>query len=113
MIALRVATSVHWSGIAGYVKYAMNDKWSVAGRGEYFNDHDGFETGTTQNLSEFTFTLQRMLASKIISRLEFRRDMSSADVFPYRSGPPAYGPTDSQNTVTVGLIYAFSSADAK
>jgi hypothetical protein len=107
------ATSVHWSGIAGYVKYAMNDKWSVAGRGEYFNDHDGFETGTTQNLSEFTFTLQRMLASKIISRLEFRRDMSSADVFPYRSGPPSYGPTDSQNTVTVGLIYAFSSADAK
>jgi hypothetical protein len=106
-------SSVHWSGIAGYIKYAMNDKWSVAGRGEYFNDHDGFETGTTQNLSEFTFTLQRMLASKIISRLEFRRDMSSADTFPYRSGPPAYGPTDAQNTVTVGLIYAFSSADAK
>ncbi len=105
--------SVHWSGIAGYIKYAMNEKWSVAGRGEYFNDHDGFETGATQNLSEFTVTLQRMLASKIISRLEFRRDMSSADVFPYRSGPPAYGPMDSQNTVTVGLIYAFSSADAK
>ncbi len=107
------STSVHWSGIAGYIKYAMNDKWTVAGRGEYFNDHDGFETGATQNLSEFTFTLQRMLASKLMSRLEFRRDMSSADVFPYRSGPPGFGPTDSQNTVTVGLIYAFSSADAK
>jgi hypothetical protein len=106
-------TSVHWSGIAGYIKYAMNDKWTVAGRGEYFNDHDGFETGATQNLSEFTFTLQRMLAAKIISRLEFRRDMSSADVFPYRSGPPNYSPVDSQNTVTLGLIYAFSSADAK
>jgi hypothetical protein len=106
-------TSVHWSGIAGYIKYAMNDKWTVAGRGEYFNDHDGFETGATQNLSEFTVTLQRMLAAKIISRLEFRRDMSSADVFPYRSGPPNYSPVDSQNTVTLGLIYAFSSADAK
>ena len=106
-------TSVHWSGIAGYVKYAMNDKWSVAGRGEYFNDHDGFETGVAQNLSEFTFTLQRMLASKIISRLEFRRDMSSENVFPYRSGAPNYSPMDSQNTVTLGLIYAFSSADAK
>ena len=105
--------SVHWSGIAGYVKYVLNDKWTVAGRGEYFNDHDGFETGATQNLSEFTFTLQRMLASKIMSRLEFRRDMSSADTFPYRAGPPAYGPVDSQNTVTLGLIYAFSSADAK
>jgi hypothetical protein len=106
-------SSVHWSGIAGYIKYAMNDKWTVAGRGEYFNDHDGFETGATQNLSEFTVTLQRMLAAKIISRLEFRRDMSSADVFPYRSGPPSYSPVDSQNTVTLGLIYAFSSADAK
>ena len=106
-------SSVHWSGIAGYIKYAMNDKWTLAGRGEYFNDHDGFETGATQNLSEFTFTLQRMLAAKIISRLEFRRDMSSADVFPYRSGPPDYSPVDSQNTVTLGLIYAFSSADAK
>jgi hypothetical protein len=106
-------SSVHWSGIAGYIKYAMNDKWTVAGRGEYFNDHDGFETGATQNLSEFTVTLQRMLAAKIISRLEFRRDMSSADVFPYRSGPPNYSPVDSQNTVTLGLIYAFSSADAK
>jgi hypothetical protein len=105
--------SVHWSGIAGYVKYMLNDKWTVAGRGEYFNDHDGFETGTTQNLSEFTFTLQRMIAAKIMSRLEFRRDMSSDDVFPYRAGPPSYGPVDSQNTVTVGLIYAFSSADAK
>ena len=74
---------------------------------------DGFETGATQNLSEFTFTLQRMLAAKIISRLEFRRDMSSADVFPYRSGPPNHSPVDSQNTFTLGLIYAFSSADAK
>jgi hypothetical protein len=105
--------SVHWSGIAGYVKYAMNDKWTIAGRGEYFNDHDGFSTGVAQNLSEFTFTLQRTLASKLISRLEVRRDMSDQNVFPYRSGPPSYGPNDAQNTVTLGLIYAFSSADAK
>ena len=104
-------TSVHWSGIAGYLKYALNDKWTVATRGEYFNDHDGFETGTAQNLSEFTFTLQRMLASKIMSRLEFRRDMSDQDTFPYRT--VAFNPIDHQNTVTLGLIYAFSSADAK
>ena len=58
-------------------------------------------------------TGQRLLASKIISRLEFRRDMSSENVFPYRSGAPNYSPMDSQNTVTLGLIYAFSSADAK
>jgi Putative beta-barrel porin-2, OmpL-like. bbp2 len=102
-----------WSGIAGFIKYAPNDKWAFATRGEWFKDHDGFSTGTAQTLSEFTFTLQRMLASKIISRLEFRRDMSDQNVFPYRSGPPDFGNMDHQNTVTVGLIYAFSSADAK
>ncbi|HMH06127.1 MAG TPA: hypothetical protein VK579_05540, partial [Terriglobales bacterium] len=58
---------------------------------------------------EFTFTLQRMLASKIMTRLEFRRDMSDQPVFPYGTGLLK----DAQNTVTVGMVYAFSSADAK
>jgi hypothetical protein len=50
-----------------------------------------------------------MLASKIMTRLEFRRDMSDQDVFPYRTGLFK----DAQNTVTLGMVYAFSSADAK
>jgi len=107
---------VWWSGIAGYIKYTPNDKWMFSTRGEWFNDHDGFETGVAQHLSEFTFTLQRMLAGKLMSRLEFRRDMSDQNTFPYRtSSVPGslYLPTDNQNTVTLGLVYAFSSADAK
>ena len=105
------STPVWWSGIAGYIKYAPNDKWAFATRGEWFNDHNGAATGTAQKLSEFTFTLQRMLAGKIISRLEYRRDMSDQNVFPYRDG--SFGLLDHQNTVTLGLVYAFSSADAK
>ena len=101
--------SVHWSGIAGYIKYAPNDKWAFAGRGEYFSDNGGTQTGTPQKLSEFTLTLQRMLASKLMTRLEFRRDMSDENVFPDH----ASGLKDSQNTVTLGMVYAFSSADAK
>lgn len=101
--------SAHWSGIAGYIKYALNDKWTVATRGEYFNDHDGFATGVTQNLSEFTATLQRTIGGHLISRLEFRRDMSDENTFPYRNGLFR----DNQNTLTAGMIYAFSSADAK
>jgi hypothetical protein len=103
------ASSVHWSGIAGYIKYAPNDKWAFATRGEYFSDNGGTQTGTPQKLSEFTFTLQRMLASKLMTRLEFRRDMSDHDVFPYRTGLLK----DAQNTVTLGMVYAFTSADAK
>jgi len=107
----RVGTDAKWwSGIAGYIKYAPNDKWAFATRGEWFNDHDGFETGTAQHLSEFTFTLQRMLAGKLMSRLEFRRDMSDENTFPYRDFAEGI---DHQNTVTLGLVYAFSSADAK
>jgi Putative beta-barrel porin-2, OmpL-like. bbp2 len=111
--------SPYWTGIAGYVKYAANDKWTLAARGEYFNDNSGFATGTAlspTHLSEFTGTLQRMLAGKIISRLEYRYDKSNQDVFPYRtSGLPGspFAPVDHQNTVTIGLVYAFSSADAK
>jgi len=101
--------SVHWSGIAGYIKYAPNDKWAFAGRGEYFSDNGGTQSGTPQKLSEFTLTLQRMLASKLMTRLEFRRDMSDQNVFPDH----ASGLKDSQNTVTLGMVYAFSSADAK
>ena len=101
--------SAHWSGIAGYIKYAPNDKWAFATRGEYFSDNGGTQTGTPQKLSEFTLTLQRMLASKLMTRLEFRRDMSDQNVFPDH----ASGLKDSQNTVTLGMVYAFSSADAK
>jgi hypothetical protein len=102
--------AVWWSGIAGYIKYAPNDKWAFATRGEWFNDHNGFETLTPQHLSEVTFTLQRMLAGKLMSRLEFRRDMSDQNTFPYRDFVDGI---DHQNTVTLGLVYAFSSADAK
>jgi len=102
-------TPVYWTGFAGYIKYAPNATWAVATRGEWFKDHNGFSTGTAQNIGEFTLTLQRMLASKIITRLDFRRDMSNQDVFPYRTGLFK----DAQNTVTLGMVYAFRSADAK
>jgi Putative beta-barrel porin-2, OmpL-like. bbp2 len=107
----RVTSPVWWSGFAGYIKYAPKDKWYIATRGEWFKDHDGFETGTPQTLGSFTITGQRLIAGKLISRLEYRRDMSDQNFFPYRDGQ--FGNRDSQNTVTLGLIYAFSSADAK
>jgi hypothetical protein len=107
--AFSSASPAWWSGIAGYIKYAPNAKWAVATRGEWFKDHNGFATGAAQNLGEFTLTLERMVASKIITRLEFRRDMSDHDVFPDH----LTGLSDSQNTVTLGMVYAFSSADAK
>jgi hypothetical protein len=105
-----------WSGLAGYVKYAPpTSKWALALRGEYFNDNQGFmtlaaPTGKKQELSEFTATLQRTFAGKLIARLEGRRDMTDDRTF--LRGPDGIG-VGGQNTITLGLIYAFSSADAK
>jgi hypothetical protein len=110
VLPFAVGPKVHWDGIAGYIKYAPNANWYIATRGEYFQDHDGFSTGTAQNVGEFTLTLQRILAGKIMSRLEYRYDSSDKGVFPYHNSLTGVG---DQNTVTVGLIYAFSSADAK
>lgn len=99
-----------WSGLAGYAKYAPNDKWAFALRGEYFDDNQGWTTGTAQELNEFTATVQRMISTKIISRLEFRRDSTNSRTF--LRGPDGEG-VAGQNTVALGFVYAFSSADAK
>jgi Putative beta-barrel porin-2, OmpL-like. bbp2 len=99
--------SASWGGAALYAKYAPNDKYAFAIRGEYFDDHEGFATGTAQNMGEFTATFQRMIAKSIISRVEFRRDISNQPVFPFRNAFPI----SDQNTVSVGVIYAFSSAN--
>jgi hypothetical protein len=95
-----------WGGVALYAKYAPSDKYAFAIRGEYFDDHEGLATGIGQNMGEFTATFQRTIAKSIISRVEFRRDISNQPVFPYRNGFPI----SDQNTVSVGVIYAFSSA---
>ena len=88
---------------------APKEKWALATGGEEFSENECNGTGQTQKLSEFTFSLQRMLASKLMTRLQFRRDMSDQNVLPDHIS----GLKDSQNTVTLGMVYAFSSADAK
>jgi hypothetical protein len=104
---------VWWSGIAGYLRYAFNDKYAFAGRYEYYNDHNGFTIGTPgnltpQHLNEFTTTFERKIGSGLITRLEFRRDMSNR-----RTLLKGSTPTDAQNTVTGGLIYVFDLREPK
>lgn len=100
---------VYWNGIAGYVKYAFNDKYAVATRYEYYNDHDGFTTGTAQHFNGFTGTFQRVIAGNLLTRLEFRRDMSNRATFMKGDSNPA----SSQNTVAAGMVFMFDSREAK
>jgi len=101
---------VFWTGVAGYVKYALNSHSAIVTRYEYYDDHDGFTTGTLvpTHFNEFTTTFERLMAHHIISRFEFRRDMSNQPVFLKGSNPVL-----NQNTLTAGLVFTFDSREAK
>ncbi len=95
-------TPVWWSGIAAYAKYAFNENYAVATRYEFYDDHNGFTTGTPQDLNEFTLTFDRTVSRHLLTRWEFRRDMSNQPTMLRGTVP-----TTAQNTVSGGLIYAF------
>ena len=97
-----VPNPVFWTGIAGYVKYAFTDKYALATRYEYYDDHNGFTTGAPQHFNEFTETFERKVAGSLITRLEFRRDMSNQPSFVKGAAP-----VKAQNTVAAGLVYTF------
>lgn len=97
---------VYWTGVAGYVKYALSGTSAFSTRFEHYDDHDGFTTGTAQHINEFTTTFERLIAKHIISRLEFRRDMSNKDVF-LKGNTPVGG----QNTMTAGMVYTFDTRE--
>ena len=97
-----VPNPVFWTGIAGYVKYAFTDKYALTTRYEYYDDHNGFTTGAPQHVNEFTETFERKVAGSLITRLEFRRDMSNQPSFVKGAAP-----VKAQNTVAAGLVYTF------
>ena len=101
---------VFWTGVAGYIKYALPGGSAIATRYEYYDDHDGFTTGTLvpTQLHEFTTTFERIMAHHIITRFEFRRDMSNQPVFLKGSNP-----VFDQNTLTAGMVFTFDSREAK
>ncbi len=103
-----VSDPVYWTGAAGYVKYALSDRTSIGTRYEYYNDQNGFTTGTAQHLHEVTGTFERLVAHHIITRLEYRRDMSNEPTFLKGSNP-----VTSQDTLTAGMVFTFDSREAK
>ena len=109
-----MTSPVNWYGAAGYVKYAINSKYTLAGRYEYFNDPQGFMTGLGpaagigQHWQEGTFTFERDIASHIISRLEYRHDETSQPFFAKGASALSKG----QDTASLGLIFSFTTAES-
>jgi hypothetical protein len=102
--------AVFWQGIAGYVQAKPSDKITLAARYEWFGDHNGFTTGFAQDLQSYTGTAT-IPWSDLNLWIEYRRDTSDVASFnEYSQG--VFGPSvtsvKAQNTITIGLVYAFT-----
>lgn len=91
---------VHWIGTANYLRFQLTDSFALIPRFEFYSDPMGFTTGARQQLKEFTITPEFLINEHMVTRFEYRRDWSNADVF------GGDGPF-SQDTAAVGLILKF------
>jgi len=91
-----------WTGIAAAMRYGFKKKFAFAARGEWFDDYDGFSTGTKQSMQELTFTGEYKPVDWLVSRLEFRNDWSDKNVFEKGNGF-----AKSQPTIIFGLVALF------
>jgi hypothetical protein len=99
----RFMTAV-WRGVAGYVKYALNDVSSFAARAEVFSDPEGFMTPAAQDLYEATLTYEFKPFQYLILRGEYRYDWSTVSSFDGDGGPLS---RRNQSTLAMGAIVTF------
>src|SRR5206468_2553891 len=96
---------VGWQGIAGYGRYQVNKWCAIAPRLEWFDDPQGFMTGTVQTLKEGTLTFEVKPVDNLLWRIEYRRDLSDAAVFQNKGGDLRHN----RQSVGFGVLYAFTS----
>lgn len=97
------ATAARWWGIAGYGNYQFTDQWRLAVRSEYFNDRDGFRSGTAQQWKEATATLAYAPTKHVELRGEYRHDWSDKRSFLRSNGKVR----KTQDTAALEAIYKF------
>jgi hypothetical protein len=95
--------SPHWQGVAASARGQVTPKAALVARYEHFNDNQGFSTGTTQTLNEFTATYEYKWLAGLLMRTEYRRDWSNQAFFDKGDSRTV----DAQSTATVGLIAFF------
>ncbi|MBS1911365.1 MAG: porin [Bacteroidetes bacterium] len=91
-----------WRGAAAYLKVAAGSRFAFTLRSEYFQDRDGFRTGTPQILKEITLTPEYHPAQHLILRADLRADVSSENVFD-KGGTP----TNTQPTLLLNGLFVF------
>lgn len=97
-----VGNDLDWMGIAGYARYDVNEDMYLALRAEYFDDERWVVAGDDVNIFEVTFTLGYTVTEGLLTRLEFRHDDASEEIFMDDNGFE-----DTQNTLAVEVVYSF------
>jgi hypothetical protein len=93
-----------WRGVAGYVKLSPVSWFAFVPRVEWFDDHDGFNTGIAQKLKEATLTAEFKMKEGFLTRLEYRRDWSDQPFFDRGDTPGAH---KNQDTLLAGFVVYF------
>jgi hypothetical protein len=75
------STHQAWQGAAAYVRYQPRDWVALTSRAEALRDHDGFMTGISQDLQEFTLTAEFHPARASALRFEYRTDVADRPYF--------------------------------
>lgn len=92
-----------WQGGAVAFHEQATGKSAYAGRYEYFSDTDGFQTGTKQNVQEFTATYEYKWLEGLLTRVEYRGDFSNAATF----HKDATQMVKQQQTLTIAFVAFF------
>jgi hypothetical protein len=92
-----------WSGLAGYARLGLTDKFAFCLRGEYFADPDGARTGVAQYLKEFTVTPEFKVSSHLTLRADLRVDLSNVESFEKKDGQAS----KTQPTGILNVLYLF------
>jgi hypothetical protein len=98
--------SVAWQGLAAYLKYQASPVFAVIPRYEWYKDRDGYTTGLSQTVQEFTLTAEVKHKDGVLMRIEYRGDYSDNPFF-IKQADTALVKT--QNTLSIGFVYAFST----
>ena len=93
--------AANWLGIAGYARYAVDDRRAVAVRAERFRDPNNGISGTAQTLTETTITVEIREAKHLIFKIEGRHDHSSAPVFDH---------THNQTLLIAAIVVTFRNS---
>jgi hypothetical protein len=95
--------AANWLGIAGFGRYAFDDRHAVAVRGSIFRDPDNAISGAAQKLTEETLTYEFRPVTNLIVKIEGRHDHSTAAIFARKTNES----TNNQTIVVIGAVVTF------